>query len=168
MKKRVLVTAANGMGPYIIEAFQAAGYEVFAIARNSSRKQSALARNDLPADHILTYDLASDEALTDKFWQKIIADYKIDGVVNNAMVTPKNSVTKPGDKDQIRTYRVNTKMPTALFEACAASGTPVIQQSANRAHIPNDKGDAYRLSKKPCADRIAEIRQGKKAQGRCR
>src|ERR1700722_2740101 len=101
MSKRILITAGNGMGPYIIKAFQDAGYEIFCISRNEDRKQSALARNPhLPSDHILTHDLADDQALTTQFWQKVIADYKIDGVVNNAMVTPKNAATKPGDKDQ--------------------------------------------------------------------
>src|SRR5690242_16801496 len=120
MKKRVLITAANGMGPYVMKAFQKAGYEVFCIARNEERKQVALTKSpQFPADHILICDLAADEVLKSGYWQKLLADYKIDGVVNNAMVTPKNSITKPGDKDQTRTYRVNTDMAIALFEACA-------------------------------------------------
>jgi nucleoside-diphosphate-sugar epimerase len=147
MTKKILITAANGMGPYIIKAFQTAGYEVFAIARNEERKQTALARNDLPADHILTCDFAFGAALTSKFWKKLITDYKIDGVVNNAMVSPKNTITKPEDRNQTRTYRVNAEMPAALFEACAESGIPVIQQSTSKAHILNDKNDAYRISK---------------------
>lgn len=147
-RKRVLITAANGMGPFVIKAFQEAGYEVFCIARNDSRKLSALARSpNLPASHVLTCDLATDTARDSAFWQKIIADYKIDGVVNNAMVTPKNSITKPGDRDQTRTHRVNTDMAAALFAACAKSGIPVIQQSTHRAHVPNDKHDIYRKSK---------------------
>jgi len=148
MQRRVLITAANGFGPQIIQAFQREGYDVFTIARNEDRKQSALAKNPyLPSDHILVCDLASDKALEPEFWKRLMADYHIGGVVNNAMVTPKNSVTKPTDKDQDRTYRVNTDMAITLFEACVANHIPVIQQSTHNAHIPNDDKDYYRDSK---------------------
>lgn len=154
MTKRVLITAANGMGPHVIAAFQEAGHEVFAIARDKARKQAALAKSpDLPADHILVQDFTVPAAQTPAFWQQLINDYKIDGVVNNAMVTPKNSITRPQDRNQERTWLVNEHAATALFEACAQTGVPVIQQSTHNAHVPNNKTDAYRKSKN--AARIA-------------
>ena len=148
MTKKVLITAANGMGPHVIEAFQKAGYEVFAMARDEERKQAALAKNpDLPADHVLVRDFTSSDAQTSAFWQQIIKDHRIDGVVNNAMVTPKNSITRPQDRNQDRTWQVNEKMATALFDACAGEGVAVIQQSTHNAHILNNNTDAYRKSK---------------------
>ena len=136
------------MGLYVIEAFQKAGYEVFAMARDKERKQAALAKNpDLSADHILVHDFTSPDAQTPAFWQQLIKDYKIDGVVNNAMVTPKNSITRPQDLNQKRTWLVNEKMAAALFDACAVKGVPVIQQSTHNAHILNNNTDAYRKSK---------------------
>ncbi len=165
-QKRILVTAANGVGSHIVQAFQKEGYEVFGIARNEARKQDALAKNPgLPEDHVLVCDLASDEALSSQYWKNLITNYKIDGVVNSVMVTPKNSETKPDDKDQDRTYRVNTTMAVALFNACADKKIPVIQQSTLDAHIPNNKSDTYRKSKDQARIALQQIVHDKELNG---
>jgi nucleoside-diphosphate-sugar epimerase len=144
--KTVLITGAGGFGRVLAREAREQGYHVVMTTRNDlTRAQAMAADPDLRREDVITVDFTDPKALQPEFWQKVIADHHIDGIINSAMISPK---AKPrADKVPEDTAIANTLVPEAIFAAAEKEDVAVVQQSALHADKLNSETDAYRLSK---------------------
>jgi len=151
MNKTVVITGANrGIGLSLSTQFQANGWQVYAVCRQSSEKLNALSINS-DVNVIEGIDVANDSSIEQLTEQ--LDGIKIDLLINNAGIL-RDEVLGNIDYDSIQTqFNINTLAPLKISEALQYNFTPnakLIMITSRMGSIEDNTSGGrygYRMSK---------------------
>ncbi len=147
MSKSVVITGCNrGIGLSFAELYQARGWQVYALCRQSSKELSSLGVNVIEGIDVADVDVASS-------LQQALRGVNIDLLINNAGIL-RNEVLGDLDFDSIRQqFEVNTLGPLKVTEALLpqlAKGAKITFITSRMGSIADNGSGGrygYRMSK---------------------